>query len=139
METHLNALSSKVNLILSKLKPALKFLNERNKKIVISSKVKPVALYGVQLMLGQNQQIMHKAQTLIMRINRYMTSNPEGLKSSEALCKSIGIDEPLQEILKSNFKLIHKMIKARKPQSIMEEIKFPSRSCRHLSIKNYPL
>ena len=31
------------------------------------------------------------------------------------------------------------MIKAGKPQSIIEEIKFPSRSCGHLNIKNYPL
>ena len=30
------------------------------------------------------------------------------------------------------------MIRAKKPQSIMDEIKFPSRSCGHLSIKNYP-
>ena len=80
MDTHLNATSSKISMILSKLKPALKHLTEKNRNKIISAKVKPVALYGIQLMLGQNQRIFHKAETVIM------TTNPSGLSSSEALC-----------------------------------------------------
>ena len=90
-------------------------------------------------MLGQNQKILHKAETVIMRINRYMTSNPLGLSSSEALCNYIGVDQPIQDIIKSNFKLMHKMIKDRKPESIMDQVKFPSRSCGQTQIRNYPI
>merc|ERR1711954_219148 len=126
-------------MMLSKLKPAHKYLTEKNRREVISAKVKPVALYGVQLMLGQNQRILHKAETILMCINRQMTYNPLGLSSSEALCKYIGIDQPIQEILKSNFKLMHKMIKAKEPQSILDQLRFPSRSCGFIQIRDYPV
>ena len=98
-----------------------------------------MALYGIQLMLGQNQRIFHKAETVIMRINRYMTTNPLGLSSSEALCNYLGIDQPIQEIMKSNFKLMHKMIKSKKPESILDQMKFLSRSCGQIQIRNYPI
>ena len=74
-----------------------------------------------------------------MRINCQMTLNPLGLRSSEALCIFIGIDEPLQEIIKSNFKTIHKMIKSGKPRSILDQLQFPTRSCGYIQIKDYPL
>ena len=74
-----------------------------------------------------------------MRITRYMTSNPLDLKSSEALCNFIGIDQPIQEIIKSNFKLMHKMVKAGKPESILDQLKFQSRACGHIQIRDYPI
>ena len=67
-------------------------------------------LADIQLMLGQNQAIIHKAETPIMKINQYMTSNPVGLKSTEALCNYIKIDSPQQEIRRSNLTLIYKIV-----------------------------
>ena len=74
-----------------------------------------------------------------MRVNRAMTSNPQGLRSTEALCNFIGIDKPNQDILKANLILIHKMIKAKKPQSILNQLRFPSRSCGFIKIRDFPL
>ena len=62
METHVNATASKIGLTLSKLKPALAYLEDKNKKLIVTSKVKPIALYGLQLMLGQTQSVISKAK-----------------------------------------------------------------------------
>merc|ERR1711954_495234 len=59
MENHLNATASKIGMIMSKLKPALKYLTEKNRKEII----------------------LHKAETILMRINRQMTCNPLRLSS----------------------------------------------------------
>ena len=79
------AMASKVGMTFSKLRPALPYLSQKSRKQIIMSKVKPIALYGVQLMLGQSQHIQYKAETILMNINRWMTTNPEGLRCKNAL------------------------------------------------------
>ena len=66
METHVNAMASKIGLSSSKLKPALAYLEDKNRKLIITSKVKPIAIYGLQMMLGQTQAITLKAKTIAM-------------------------------------------------------------------------
>ena len=53
MDTQLNAISAKTGLLMSKLRPALPYLDEHTRKLLINSKVKSVALYGLNLMIGQ--------------------------------------------------------------------------------------
>ena len=77
---------------------------------MINTKLKPIAIYGIQLMIGQLQIIILKTERLLMRINQDMTNSPEGLCSYLAICKSINIDTPRQDIVKTSFTLIHKMI-----------------------------
>ena len=57
-----------------------------------------------------------------MRVNRYMTTNPEGSKSNSALCKYLKIDEPLKDIMKSSFFFIHKVIQTKRPDKIIENL-----------------
>ena len=90
-------------------------------------------------MLGQTQATIQKAENIIMRINREMTSNPESLTSSDALCHYLKIDKPIQEIIKTNLILFHKILENKKPQSIMNQIKIPNRSCGKLYVKDYPI
>merc|ERR1711954_433095 len=116
MLQQVNATASKVALLWSKLKPAIPFMSESMRRMIVNSKIKSVALYGIQLMVGQNQTIIHKAEAILGRINKYMTFNHNQLSNSEALCHYLKIDTPRQEILKSNFKLTHKMIKSKKPE-----------------------
>ena len=138
MDSHLNATAAKVGMNIANLKPALPYLSEKNRKEIITSKIKSIALYGIQIMIGQNQQILHKAESIIMRINRLMTSNPEGLRSDEAICKYVGVDQPRQDILKSNFLMIHKILEKMKPDQIINHLNFPNRICGQITIKNYP-
>ena len=90
-------------------------------------KVKSPALYGSNLMIGESQQVIQRLTTILMRINRNMTTNPEGLRSSSALCKYLGIDEPKQELIKHNFTLFHKIIQHKQPEDIMSKLKMPRR------------
>lgn len=46
MDTKLNFISSKVGMLMSKIGPALPFMEKNNRKRVIEAKVKSIALYG---------------------------------------------------------------------------------------------
>ena len=66
-----------------------------------------------------------------------MTCNPQGLNSTEALCHFLKINTPRQEILKSNFKLMHKMIKSNQPKHIMDKLILPKRSNGMIYVKGH--
>ena len=66
-----------------------------------------------------------------MKINR----NPEGLRKNVAICKSIQIDEPRQDIIKSSITLIHEMIQAKQPDQILNQINMPKRSSGNVYVK----
>ena len=85
MDSQITATALKVGLAISKLRPALPYPTPEGRKQLVNTKIKPIALYGIQLYMGQPQAIVNKATSLIMRVNRYMTTNPEGLKSNSAL------------------------------------------------------
>ena len=136
MDTHLNSVAAKVGMLMNKLKPALTLMPDPIKKKVINSKVKSVATYGLQLTLGQPQSIIQRACAILMRINRKMFSNQEGLRSTSAICNKLNIDEPRQEILKASFKLIHKMIETKKPDQIIAQLKIPARKSSRVYMRD---
>ena len=125
----------KFGMTMSKLKPAFPYLTENTYKQLINMKVKPIVLYSIQLMIGQPQAILNKGESLMMRINKTMTSNPEGLQSHAAICKAINMDEPRQDIVKSSFTLIHKMIQRKQLEQILNQINIPERSNGKVYVK----
>ena len=126
LDTHLNSVASKIGLTLAKLQPALKFMTPDLRKRIITAKVKPIATYGSQLVLGQSQQVIQRACALIMRVNRAMFVNTQGLRSTTAICKALNIDEPRQELVKASFSHIHKIIENKKPKQIIYKLKLPN-------------
>ena len=78
MDTHLNSLAAKVGMMLANLKPALTFMSEKVRKRIITANVKSLALYGLQLILGQPQSIIQRVCAILMCINRQMFQNIEG-------------------------------------------------------------
>ena len=64
-----------------------------------------------------------------------MTSNLEGLRKTEALCNKLKIDQPRQEIIKSAFKFIHKIIEKKKPRHIIDKLKIPKRITGRVYLK----
>merc|ERR1711954_262812 len=109
----------------AKLKPALNFMSPDLRKMIINAKVKPIATYGSQLVLGQSQQVIQRACALIMRVNRAMFVNTQGLRSTTAICKALNIDEPRQELVKASFSHIHKIIENKKPKQISDKLCLP--------------
>ena len=67
-----------------------------------------------------------------------MTSNPKGLRSDKAICHFINTDQPRQDLIKSNLILTHKILERKKPEQILNQIVFPSRSCGQVRIRDYP-
>ena len=112
---------------LTKLKPAPTFMSANIRKRIIESKVKPIVLYGSPLIMGQPQSVIQRACSLIMRVNKAMFTNTEGLRSSAAICKKLKIDDPRQDLIKSSFKFIHKIIENHKPDQIVNNLKLPKR------------
>ena len=70
-----------------------------------------------------------------MRINHSMFNNTEGLRSTTAICRKLGIDEPRQDIIKSSFKQIHNIIKSKRPKHIISQLKLPFRKSGRVYIK----
>ena len=116
--------------------PSILYLNENTQKEFIRSKVKSLALYGSQVLLGQSQSTFQRACALLMRINRYMTSNPLILRSNEAISNFLNVDLPKQELIKTAFKNIHKIVKSRKPQHIINELHIPNRKSSKIYTKS---
>ena len=56
-----------------------------------------------------------------------MFSNIEGLRSTNAICNKLKIDDPRQDLIKSSFKFIHKIIENQKPEQIVENLRIPKR------------
>ena len=127
MDSHLNSTARKIGMTLANLKPALSFMSHDLKKRIITAKVKSIALYGSQLLIGQSQNIIQRACSIIMRVNRAMHSNTEGLRSTSAICRKLKIDEPRQELIKTTFSHIHKIIEHKRPQQIISKLRLPSR------------
>merc|ERR1711954_437740 len=86
-------------------------------------------------MVGQSQQVIQKLSAVIMPINKQMTTNPEGLRSTSALCKSLNIDEPKQELIKNNFSLFHKIIQTKRPDDIIDKLIIPNRRAKKVYVK----
>ena len=127
MENHLNWVASKIGMTLAKLRPIFEYISDDQRKRIVSAKVKSIALYGLPLIIGQPQSIVQKACTLIMRANRAMFTNREGLRSTEAICNKLSLDEPRQDIIKTSLKFIHKIVETREPKQISKKLIIPRR------------
>ena len=90
-------------------------------------------------MPGQTQHIINKAETILMCINRCITSNPEWLRSNNVLCNYISADAPSQDTINSNLILMHKMFQNKKPDQIVNHLNFLKRSFGKVNVKDYPL
>ena len=135
MDSHLNSLASKIGMTLANLKPTLQYMTREIKKRVVTAKVKSIALYGSQLVIGQSQSVIQCACVLIMRVNRAMHNNIEGLRSTSAICRQLKIDEPRQELIKSTFSYIHKIIENKKPDQIISKLRLPNRKSGKVYIR----
>ena len=62
-----------------------------------------------------------------MRANRAMFTNIEGLRSTSAICHKLNIDEPRQDIVKTSFKFIHRIIENKQPKQITNMMVIPKR------------
>ena len=64
-----------------------------------------------------------------------MHINTQGLRSTPAICRQLQVDEPRQELIKTSFAYIHKIIEQKKPEQIISNLKLPSRKSGKVYIR----
>ena len=128
LDDHMSWLTSKAVMSYNKIRGHAKYMTPKTRKIIIESKIKGQINLTIPLIINQNQRIQARAETLFMKINKWIWGKCAYMKSSESICKEIGCLMPEKEILNSHAKFIHKQITQHQNPALRKYIVFPSRS-----------
>ena len=128
MESHISALYGKISHTYNNIKGAIPYLNEKNKKIIIDSKLRGQINLTLPLIINQTQRVQYKMEVLLMRINKWIYGKSVFRKENKEICKIIDKHLPEQEILQSSAKFIQKIMSKKEGSSINDFIGQPSRS-----------
>ena len=109
----------------------------KSRKVIIESKIKGQINLTLPLLINQNQRIQARAETLLMKANKWIWNQCAFKKASETICKEIGSLLPEREILNGHAKFIHKQITIQKNPALRKYISFPSR-CTSKLYHKYP-
>merc|ERR1712081_27636 len=71
-----------------------------------------------------------------MQANSAMFTNIEGLRSTSAICHKLNIDEPRQDIVKTGFKFIHRIIESKQPKQITNMMVIPKRKTSKIYMRS---
>ena len=96
--------------------------DQKTKEIIANSYLLPKVLYGLPLMIGQNERIKNVIHRTIMMIARWTRNSFCFRESVMSICKSIGWDTPTQMMKKQSLKLMNKIIMKQTPKQIIEYI-----------------
>ena len=136
LDDHMSWLTSKAVMSFNKIRGHTKFMTPKTRKIIIESKIKGQINLSIPLIINQNQRIQARAETLLMKINKWIWGKCAYLKNSETICKEIGCLMPQKEILNCHAKFIHKQITQTQNPALRKFIVFPSRSTSRLHHRN---
>ena len=87
---------------------------------------------SMPLIINQPERIKSRAETMLMRINRWVHGGNTFKESSIKICKKINRPLPEQEILRANAKFSHKLILNPDIQSLQRYVARPKRSTSRL-------
>ena len=128
MNHHIDKIRGKVFFELSKLKPFMNYMSQKERKEVIYSKALGITSYGLGLYMGQAEVIKDRLTAVYMRANRQIFNLPLPIKTkNEWVCKRIGVKTPRQLITEAGLKFINKVINSQMPPEIYKELEFPKR------------
>ena len=135
-ETHINRITGIVTKRLSEIRPYLRCMNIKTRRKMIYSKVASIILYGIELYLGQTDEILHKITVLLMKCNKAIFCQDYMRVSNHKICKEISVDPPEVLIKKAALRFVHKLINTEKPKQLFNKIRFnnKTRRCAKLSL-----
>ena len=100
----------------------------KNRKIILDSKLKGQLRLTLPLTLNQNQTVKKRAETMIMKINKWVHGGNTFMMNKFKICKKIDSPLPEKEILDSSVLFIHKQIGHNKTQALHNYIAMPNRT-----------
>ena len=110
MSTHLMRTKSVVHHQAFMLKPALRYLNLQQRKIVVQAKILSKLKYGLCLYAGQKETIKGGVDVLVMFCYRLIYRENTYMMRNERICEKIGLEMPNQIIQKSALLFIQKVM-----------------------------
>ena len=100
LDNHLSILYGKINSTFHQIRGALSFLDKKNRKIIITLKLKGQLNLTLPLLLSQNECVQSRAEVLLMKINKRIYGQSVFKVGNEKICLDIGNPLPTQEILR---------------------------------------
>ena len=94
MENHISALYGKISSTYNDIKGAIPYLDKKNKKIIINSKLRGQLSLTLPLLINQNQCVQNKAEVLLMRRNKWIYGKSIFKKENRQICNTIGAPLP---------------------------------------------
>ena len=107
METHLARVKSKIGMELAKLKPQLKYMTLDDQKLILNAKLRSIIDYGMPLMMGKNESMLQKIESVYMYINRIIQGGYNFRSNKTKVCKDIKVDLPRQLMCKAAVRYLH--------------------------------
>merc|ERR1711954_330541 len=102
MIEHINKIRGITFKNLAEIRPLLKFMNLKNRRQIVYSKVLGAALYRLKIYAGQTEVIKDKFTAILMQANRAIYGQPIPVKTkNEYICRKIGMKTPRQLILET--------------------------------------
>merc|ERR1711954_453117 len=113
----------------------MNYLSMEDSKIIINSEMQSIIDYGLPLFMGETQQTLQKLESLYMTVNRIIRGGMTFKVNSLKICKEIKVDIPQQHIRKVSAQYIHKHLKQRKCNALLDELIIPKRETSHIYVK----
>ena len=92
------ALMLKITVSYHKIRGHTKFMSSKTKKGILESELIGQVNLTLPLLLNQNKRVQARAETIMMRINKWIWGGPTFNIASEKICKEIKILLPEMEI-----------------------------------------
>ena len=102
MQSHVSAMASKIGLTYRKLKPYIQHAPPPQRKIMMISKLKSIALYGAPLFSNETLDCKKRLENLFMSIYKWIYNKNTYMVRYSIICKEIHVEEPAQKILENN-------------------------------------
>ena len=125
--------------MLNKLKPVEKVLTTKTRIMISRSLMISRLMYGMPLFLGETQKNRYKIHQTVMKLSRWSLKSYCFKTSVKEICQRVGWETPRQMLLKSSAMFILNIIQNRKPNQLIEAIRFPrTRPGAQMTTKHNP-
>ena len=127
MSTHLSAISSAVGLAYKFLQPYLKHAPLGQRKIILTSKVQSIALYGAPLVFNKSECQKKRLENILLRVNKWIYGYSTYKLNYEKMCNSMKVEPPDQKLIKLNTQYISKILFEKEVDQIIKMLKINNR------------
>lgn len=136
LEANANEMIRQVNNMIHVGNGLIKYMSEKTRIIYAKSYMMSRIAYGLPLYCGAHDRIKKKINTTVMKVCRWTRRSYCFRESSMSICKSIKVDLPEENMLKSTAMFSHNILSKRKPKQILRRIRTPrTRAQAKMSLK----